>query len=230
MVEPIAAPATPQAPEAVAEPTPTPTPETPAVPETPETPEAEEPTLLGKDPKEPAAKADEPTGDEPKETPGEAPESYDFKLAEGVELDKATLDLFAPVFKELGLDNSKAQKLVDTYVPVIQGMEERIKQDSINDYKEIVKGWKADTLKQLGEDSDKKMAVCARAINKFGDDNFRAALDQTGLGNHPDFVKFMIKVGETVTEDPLTDPVNTNMPGQTDQGKLNLLYPTMKDK
>jgi len=230
MVEPITPAVTPQDP-AIVEPTPTPTPDptpTPADPEAdPKPAEEEDPTLLGADPKDPAANADEPKGDDPKAEPGTVPESYEFKLAEGIELDQATLDLFSPVFKELGLDNAKAQMLVDTYVPVVQGLEEKIKQDSLNDFKEIVKGWKDATLKELGADSDKKLAICARGINKFGDDNFRAALDQTGLGNHPEFVKFMIKVGETVTEDPLVDPVNS-MPGSTSQDKLNQMYPTMK--
>ena len=220
-------------------PTPTDTPQDPAVadpvdpnvtPEDPQTPkpETEEPTLLGdkgeNPPKEPGQEQDEPKGDTPTEG---IPEKYEFKLGEGIEVDQETLDLFSPVFKELGLDNEKAQKLVDAYVPLVSGMEERLKQQSLDDFKDIVKGWKADTLKELGPDSDKKLATCAKAINHFGDDNFRAALDQTGLGNHPEFVKFMIKVGNTIKEDTFIDPKN-QMPGSTPQDQLNNLYPTMK--
>jgi len=64
---------------------------------TPETDKGEDGTLLGPD------KKDSPeTGDEPK---GEVPESYDIKLEEGLEMDEGTLELFTPIFKELGITN-----------------------------------------------------------------------------------------------------------------------------
>jgi len=229
MVEPINPTATPQDPVApvtpAVEPTPTPTPD-------PQTPPVEDPTLLGKKPDsatpEPGQKTDTPKEPGEEAEPGLVPDTYEIKLEEGMVLDQGTLDMFSPIFKELGLTNDGAQKLVNAYVPMISSLEERIKQQSLNDFKEIVAGWKTETLKQLGPDSDQKMAVCARAINQFGDDNFRAALDQTGLGNHPEFVKFMIKVGETIKEDTFIDPKLPTMPGQTDQEKLNKMYPTMK--
>jgi len=214
------------------------TPQAPADPVTPSEPgstepqptnqEADEPTLLGdrgeEDPKEDGGEPDG-SGEEDSQE-GTVPEKYEFKLDEGVEVDQETLEMFSPIFKELGLSNEKAQKLVDAYVPTINGLEEKLKKQSLDQFKQIVEGWKQDTLKDLGTDADKKLAVCAKAINKFGDDSFREALDQTGLGNHPSFVKFMVKVGETVTEDTFVDP-KSPAPGQTGADKLKQMYPTM---
>src|SRR6185437_10360924 len=64
------------------------------------------------------------TAPTPETTPSESvtepktdgpPESYDFKAPEGKELNSKFLDRATPVFKELGLSQANAQKLVDTY-------------------------------------------------------------------------------------------------------------------
>jgi len=52
----------------------------------------------------------------PETPPQGAPETYaDFTAPEGVTLDKETLAEAAPIFKELGLTQEQAQKLVDFY-------------------------------------------------------------------------------------------------------------------
>ena len=155
------------------------------------------------------------------------PDNYEFKIPEGMEMDTATLELFSPIFKELGLTTEKAQKLVDPYVTLIQSQADKTRSDSLNEFKQIVDGWKAETMESLGADADQKLALCARAINKFGSPELRTALKETGVGNHKEFVSFMMKVGETVTEDTLVDPETPRLPGSgsVDPRKL---YPTMK--
>lgn len=191
---------------------------------------AEEGTLLGKSGEKPEDGGQEKTDAAEDETPKEkvVPEKYEIKLGDGLELDQATLDLFTPIFKELGIDNDGAQKLAEAYAPVLQAAEEKAKKRGLEDFEEIKKGWKAETLKELGADADKKMSVCAKVINTYGSNKLREVFDQTGLGNHPEVVRFMLKAGENLKEDDLVDPVNLR-PGQTQQDVLNKLYPTMKD-
>jgi hypothetical protein len=200
-----------------------------------QTQEQEESTLLGNEGKKDETTTDDgqkkvtdttEDGKSEEAKPGEVPEKYEIKLDEGFELDQGSLDLFTPIFKELGITNEGAQKLVDTYVPMIQGMEEKIRKESLDEFKKITDGWKADTLKELGPDSDKKLAICAKAINKFGEEGLRDALDQTGFGNHPLFVKFVMRVGEIVSEDTVSDQPK-RIPGSTGQEQLNKMYPTM---
>jgi len=150
----------------------TPTIEAPVV-ETPAVETVEEDTLLGKE--EGSDESSPKEGDESKEKPasGEVPEKYEVTMPEGFELDQGTLDLFSPVFKELGITNEGAQKLVEAYVPMIQDVAEKQRQDNLNQYKELVDGWKDETMKELGADADKKLSLSAKAINKFGGEELR---------------------------------------------------------
>ena len=160
---------------------------------------------------------------EPKKA--EVPEKYDVKLPDGVELDVATLDLFSPIFKELGISNEGAQKLVDAYVPLIQSTIDKQRKESQNDFKTIVSGWHADTMKELGPDAKQDLAACGKALNKFGSKELREMLQETGVGNHKELVKFMAKIGKTISEDsvvtPKDNPVNLFGP---DPKKM---YPSM---
>ncbi|WP_209021633.1 hypothetical protein, partial [Helcococcus ovis] len=54
-----------------------------------------------------------------------APEKYDFKAAEGVDLDTEALKDFEPVARDLNLTNEQAQKLVDAYPKILAGVQQR---------------------------------------------------------------------------------------------------------
>ncbi len=43
--------------------------------------------------------------------------------------------------------------------------------------------------------------VAARALDRFGGDGFREFLDQHGLGNHPQVVRFAFQAGALISED-----------------------------
>lgn len=162
----------------------------------------EEPTLLGPE------ETDSPEGKEDAgETPkAEPPEKYEIKVPEGMELDETTLDLFTPIFKELGITNEGAQKLVDAYVPLVQSMVDKQKQEAQAEYKNIVDGWKSDTMKELGATAKEDLAACGRALNKFGSKELRELMQETGVGNHKELVKFMVKIGKTISEDSMGGP------------------------
>ena len=162
----------------------------------------------------------EPSKDENK---GEVPEAYDLKVAEGMELDQAMLEAFTPVFKELGITQEQAQKLTDTYAPLVEAQGESIKQASLKAYEETIEGWKSETLKELGIESKKALAYVAKVRDKFGDEQLSEILDETGVGNHPAMVRFLVKAGKAISEDAFPD-------GST-SGKVNpvdVLYPSMK--
>jgi transcription antitermination factor NusG len=71
-------------------------------------------------------------GDKPAEKPDDkeqkqegAPEKYEFKAGEGVELDTEALKDFEPVARDLNLTNEQAQKLVDAYPKILAGVQQR---------------------------------------------------------------------------------------------------------
>jgi len=157
------------------------------------------------------------------EKKADVPEKYEIKLGEGQELDQGLLDAFTPIFKELGLSQEAVQKLAETYVPLVNDTAEKVRQESMNAYKQLVEGWKSETMKELGANSKQELSYCGKAIQKFGDNKLREALQETGMGNHPALVNFMRKVGKTISEDTFVDGNSAAR-----QDPLNIMYPSMK--
>lgn len=189
--------------------------ETPVV-ETPKE-EVKETSLLGQE---------EPTGEPEK---GEVPETYEFKVPEGMELDQAMSDRFTPIFKEIGLTQEQAQKLVDGYAPILKERAESTKNEAAESYKEIVNGWKQETQSKLGANAVKELAHAAKFINMMSDTPEEAKLlkdffNETGVGNFYLLNKLFIKAGKKISQDQV---VNPNKQGQGQSDDLKIMYPTM---
>jgi hypothetical protein len=154
------------------------------------------------------------------------PEKYAFKMPEGVVLDETTLGIFEPIFKELGLSQEGATKLVEAYIPLIQSSADKVRDENLKQFAEMVSEWKAETMKDLGADSKQKIAACGKALQKFGTPELREMLNQTGVGSHKELVKFMAKVGATISEDSFVDtPGQPNILSEAD--RLKKMYPSM---
>lgn len=147
-------------------------------------------------------------GEKPKEATVEkvVPEKYEIKMPEGRELDADLLGKFTPILKELKLTNDEAQKLAGLLV------EDQIAKEKA--YQGITEGWKKDTIKILGNDYQAQLAIASKFIDKFGNDEVRKVLDDTGLGNHPEIVQLFIKAGKHfgndnfVTGEPKQNAIN----------------------
>ena len=166
------------------------------------------PTTLLAEPETP-----KPTeGDKPKddksllneETPEDkkAPDKYDFKLPDGAAVDEKVMDEAKGIFKDLGLNNKDAQRLVDFYVARTQEVAEaphKLWNDTQRAWQDEVK---AD--KELGGKLPEVRSTVARAIDGLGDPklaaDFRKAMDITGAGNNPAFVKAFYRLAQQVTE------------------------------
>jgi len=145
-------------------------------------------------------------GSKEERTKGDVPEKYEFTLPEGMELDNKLADTITPIFKEIGVSQEQAQKLVDAYAPYVQEQVKAQQEESINYWKEQVEGWKTESLKSLGANPKKEMTYAGKAIEKFGSKELRAAFENTGFGNHPEIVKFCVNVGKRLAEDSLAEP------------------------
>jgi hypothetical protein len=198
-----------------AEPTTPSAPVTPAVETKPTDTQADDSSLLG------GAKESEAEGT-PKDSEGKVedvndviPEVYDIKFKD-TQVDKETLDVFTPIFKELGLSNPEAQKLADAYAPILAKSIELAQKESMDYFNKIKEEWREKGIKELGPDKEKKLAECAKVRNKFGDDELKQLLDETGIGNHPAVIRMFRKIGEVTNEDKLIDPkTKTPIGGQT---------------
>lgn len=163
-----------------------------------ETQKTEEELAADKAKAEKAVKEQKPEG---------APEKYEFKAGEGVELDTEALKDFEPVARELNLTNEQAQKLVDAYPKILAGVHQR----QAEAWQKQTEGW-AETVKadkEIGGDKlTANLSAAQRALDQFGTPELKEYLNATGLGNHPDLVKTFVKIGKAMSEDGMVDGSN----------------------
>ena len=155
-------------------------------------------------------------GSKPKEEKPAAPETLELKLPEDSLLD-------ADYAKELGLDQKRAESLA-----------ERMKADRasfIEDQKaalekkadEWVGTVKAD--KEIGgENFPKAVELAKRFVSRYGSDELKKALNDTGLGNHPELVRIFYRAGKSMQDDSLVVP-NTQ-PGARQKTAEEIMFPT----
>ena len=149
-----------------------------------------------------------PTKPEAKPAEG-APETYaEFKAPEGFEIDKATLDQATPIFKELGLSQEGAQRLVDFYATVSKDAAE----SAYKQFEALQDQWREKVIKDptLGDGRSnlkpEVQAVIGRAIDSLPPEvakDFREALVLTGAGNNPAFVKAFYTLASMLGEGTL---------------------------
>lgn len=130
-----------------------------------------------------------------------APEKYEaFAMPEGMEIDSSLLETAEPVLKELNLTQGQAQKLVDTFASWRAADAQQLQEAFDND----VKQWKqdAESDKEIGgPEFSENVGTAIKALDRFGTPELKSLLDSTGLGNHPEVIRFMLRVGGTISED-----------------------------
>lgn len=146
----------------------------------------------------------------------------DFVLPEGMELDSALLDQAIPVFKELGLTKEQSQKLIDLHASQIQNS---IKSQA-ESFDQLKQDWRSQTEKdnEIGGDKLQETVATARiALEKLGTPELTKLLDDFGIGNNPEMIRFMARVGSFMRED---SPGKTGTPVVgTKKDRASVLYP-----
>lgn len=139
----------------------------------------------------------------PPEAKPATPEKYELKQPEGSPIDSQALEETAAFSRELGLTNEQAQKLVDrdhqlltSYVAAQQqALIERSQTQWVDEIK-------AD--KEIGgADFNRNAELARRAMAKFGSDSLKQALNESGLGSHPELVRAFVRIGKAMAEDTL---------------------------
>jgi len=171
--------------------------------------------------------------------PTGAPEKYeDFKAPDGWadkgwELDKEILTEASPLFKELNLSQDQAQKLVDFYAQTSAKASEASANSVIQQNEEWVKAVKADP--EIGPRLATVKATVSKAIDSLGPElgsAFREAMDYTGVGNHPAFIKAFYKLAQRLTEGSHVAGKGPSEHGQTNPARApksaaSALYPNL---
>ena len=179
-----------------------------------------------------AAPASPPSGDDAKAKgasaddkgkPGDAavvPEKYEFTMPEGIELDGKAADEFSAIAKELKLSQADAQRIADVAA--------KMQQKQAETHVQTVKGWAEECKsdKEFGGDNlQQNLSVARKAIDAFGSPALKNLLNTSGLGNHPEVVRFAYKAGLAISEDTFRQ-AGTRTP-TPEQSLEKRLYPNM---
>lgn len=173
--------------------------------------------------------ADKPADGEPKadDKPADAPAPPDYtalSIPDGVTADLPAFESFKKTAGELGLTAEQAQALVNTVAPnIAQALQAPMRQ-----WTELQESWigewKAD--KEIGgANFERNIGYAAKAIDKFGSPGLREVMAFTGVGNNPEFGRFMIRVGIALSEGSYV----AGQPAGQQRSTAEKMYPSMGD-
>ena len=189
------------------------------------------------------APAPEPTPAVPTPPPAtRAPESYTFTAPDGAPaIDQTLLDEATPIFKELDLPQADAEKLVALWNKTNTLTAERIRAAAADLSKQWETQLKADPI--LGPKLDTVRADIGRAFATLSQtpegaatvNNFREAMNFTGLGNHPAMVSMInLLISSVLREGTHVAGAKPSTAGQTITGTpagrpsiANALFPNL---
>lgn len=137
------------------------------------------------------------------EAPGQPYEWQDFTVPEGVQLNEEITTSFKSILEDAKLSpQEKAQSLLDLQGKLTQSLMESQEQAKAEQAQQWAAQIKAD--KELGGDNyDKTVATAIKAVEQYGTPELRSLLNETGIGNHPELVKFCHRIGKALSEDGL---------------------------
>lgn len=164
----------------------------------------------------------QPAG-EAKTEPAAAPEKYDFAMPDGFELNQEVAGEFEAYARELNLPQDKAQAVVDMGVKLLQA--HQASQAAL--VQQTQEQWRNEVVndKEIGGQAlAENLSYAAKVLDTFAPD-LRGVLDETGLGNHPAFVKAFVKIGKAISEDRLVGGAQQT-PGAISDPAAKL-FPTM---
>lgn len=130
------------------------------------------------------------------------PDKYELKLPDGLTLDAEVSGEFEKTAKELGLSQDAAQRLYDLGAKATQ----RNTAALLTNVKALQDSWLASSTADKefgGENLAKNMAVAKTAL-RFGSPELVKVLNESRLGDHPEVIRWMYRVGKAMAEDTFT--------------------------
>lgn len=131
--------------------------------------------------------------------PQGAPEKYEFKYPQGYQVDETALGEYSAAFKELGLTNEQAQRLVDMDAKRSTSSTEA----AVAAHKQQVETWVGELKSDPefgGAKFEANVGIANSALAAFGSPELTQFFKETGLGNHPLLVKAFHKIGTQLGE------------------------------
>jgi hypothetical protein len=165
---------------------------------------------------------------------GGAPETYaTWNVPEGFALDETVSKEISGIFKGMNLTQAQGQQLVDFYTAKTAESANQPYQVWQEMQEQWVKEVKADPV--LGPKLNEVKTTISRAIDGLNDpklaQQFREAMDYTGAGNNPAFIRAFYKLAQMVTEGGHVAGSGPSPQGQRRQGETpsaaRAMYPNL---
>lgn len=155
---------------------------------------------------------------ETKDPAAPVPETYaEFKAPEGATLDAALIAEVTPIFKELGLSQDAAQKLVEFQAKHSIATEAKLEKTVADMRAEWRDAIKADPA--IGADLEKTKVAIGRLKSQLPTEvrtSFDDAMNLTGMGDHPAIVRGLFELAKLVNEGT---PVTGGGPSELGQSR-----------
>lgn len=157
-----------------------------------------------------------------------APDSYaDFTVPEGVALNAEGVAQLQAFGKEHNLSQTAAQQVVDMGVQ----LQQQWHQAAVDAFNTTRQGWREASQNDKefgGPNLVQNMGVAVRAREQFGTPELAKLLNDYGLGDHPEVIRFFYRAGKATSEDIFVAPGATAAPKSA--GALLYDHPTSQPK
>lgn len=168
-------------------------------------------------------------GGKPKgtETP---PEPIKLKPPVGVNPDDPGFVEFTKYAESHKLTQAQAEKALELYM--------KSATDSLAKQRADYAAQRAEWAKQTqndpeigGERLGTSLAMARRAMQKFGTTGLSKVLNDSGLGNHPEVIRFMARAAKLMNEDTFVGTIQSRTPQKaSEEDMLRKAYPSMFPK
>jgi hypothetical protein len=147
-------------------------------------------------------------------------------LPDSLPFNEEVVNQFKTTAHELGLSPEQAEGLYKWYMDGTIGAHNADIESRSNAKLEVENKIKS----EWGTNYDKNIGITLRAVQKFGGDEFKKYLDDTGMGNDPMLIKTFYEIGKVMSEDTLVlgDKGATDLKRGPD-GRVIFEYPNSPD-
>tara|TARA_Y100000817_G_scaffold121023_1_gene94800 strand:+ start:5617 stop:6297 length:681 start_codon:yes stop_codon:yes gene_type:complete len=169
-----------------------------------------------------SAEAEDPSGSEQEGQDQEAPETYDIKLPEGIELSEERHDMFLTEAGNMKLSNDQAQRVVDLYVKLQAEDVDR----SMGVWRDLRQSWaQASKAAGLLKPEVRNMAKSGlQAVDNDG--SLGKTLSDLGLDHHPAILEVFRAYGQSVSS-PSDVPTAGSGDTRRETSRREILYPDL---
>lgn len=125
------------------------------------------------------------------------PEEYEFPKAEGIEHDEDTVEWARGMFHAAGVTKVQAAAISQGY----DKFQAEVEKDYLAETVKAEEAARVALKAEWGAGFEENMKFIRRGWKHFTDSELDAFMKESGIGNHPLLLRFMLKVGTAMGED-----------------------------